>query len=808
MPGGPEVPAVGGRTSQKGAPMPSPELEAQTQELRIPKLVSVDGRTYPLQSAQIKTRAEGGLASTTLVQEFANPYDDPLEVIYTMPLPADGAVLGYTIRMGEKVIRGEIEPREKAEAMYKKALSEGRTAGLLEQDRTDTFMQRLGNLPPRTNATVEIEILQPLAFLAGTGANESGNAGPVWEYRFPTVVSARYEGEPGRVTDAERIDVDRDEDGGVPTRLGLSLTIADHIAALDTIASPSHEIVCISDANGTSVRFAGKSRLDRDLVIQWPAATDEVGVRVVEGRGLAGDDGRYALVTITPPRVTRAAYHRDLTVLIDASGSMGGPPLEIAKRVVSDLLRSLEPGDRFEVLEFANDTRRVTRGVEEATPKAIERCLRAICAICAGGGTEMAQAVEKALAPLRKDSQRQVVLVSDGQIGFESEIFAKMGHRLPAGVRVHAVGIGSAPNRALMSGVARAGRGIELIAGDEASAAGAARRLCAATVRPVLTNLTISGSAVCAAAPERPRDVFAGQPIVLAAELRAEGGVLEVSASLAGSEEVWAWRMDVPKMGTGVAPSAESMESSATEVCTTPLPIGALYGREAIADAEMGLMGIEPRGADQDLDDTVEALGMRHRITSRRTSLVAIAEEPSVDPLKPLRRERLAVELPAGVSAEGVGLWGRSDLARSIVGFMSLSKVGQGFETEALYQLADVPRAFTGKDTAHIGGATVVHIDGPEIVIEFLAPFDGFYLPVGEVIVYGVGKAMVLGEKSSPQGPHEKESVLRLTLRLEEGKTWPESDRVELRWGVPPELLGATEFSLTVEVRNAPDPAP
>ena len=39
-----------------------------------------------------------------------------------------------------------------------------------------------------------------------------------------------------------------------------------------------------------------------------------------------------------------------------------------------------------------------------------------------------------------------------------------------------------------------------------------------------------------------------------------------------------------------------------------------------------------------------------------RTSLIAISEEPTVDPKQPRRVERLAVEVPYGVSAEGAGL--------------------------------------------------------------------------------------------------------------------------------------------------------
>jgi Ca-activated chloride channel homolog len=76
------------------------------QERAAPRagLVSLDGRLYPLESAEIEARTEGGLALTTLRQRYRNPYEERLEVVYTLPLPADGAVMGYTIRVGDRVV--------------------------------------------------------------------------------------------------------------------------------------------------------------------------------------------------------------------------------------------------------------------------------------------------------------------------------------------------------------------------------------------------------------------------------------------------------------------------------------------------------------------------------------------------------------------------------------------------------------------------------------------------------------------------------------------------------------------------------
>jgi len=621
----------------------------QSQAPAAATLVSVDGRTYPLESAHLLARAEGGVAMSTLVQAYANPHDEPLEVVYTMPLPADGAVTGYTIEVGERVIRGEVQPREKANAAYREALYEGKVAGLLEEQRPDTFEQRLGNVPPRTRVKVTIDVLHPVAFLTPAGArtaagHEPAPTRPEWEYRFPTLVGVRYHGRPGRVPDRAALDPDRASRGEIPARMKLTVQVADEGGP--EAASTSHRVATGSDGVVESVD--GES-LDRDVIVRWPAARPQVGVRVAEGGGLEGDDGRYALVTVVPPVAPAVTFRRAVTVLLDASGSMSGLPLDLAKVVVGDLLRSLEPGDRFELLAFSNDVQRLTPGLVKLEPVALANALRRLGETQAAGGTEMVQAVAEAMKGAGDDAQRQVVLVTDGQIGFETEVVAQVASK--QNVRLHVVGVGHVPNRALTQQAAAAGRGLELLASSHAEANATARRLVTGTAHPVLTGVTVSGTALSGDLPEALRDVFAGQPLVFTVELSREGGTLDVQGSLAGSSDVWVHRTHVPPAGNGGA------------FPRTSLPIGALHGREAVsrwelllAAGEMFFHGGRPHHDRAALESRIEQVAMRHRIVSRRTSLVAIAEEPSVDPLAPRRRERLAVELPAGVSAAGLGL--------------------------------------------------------------------------------------------------------------------------------------------------------
>jgi Ca-activated chloride channel family protein len=736
--------------------MPVASALPQPAGTRTTGLVSVDGRAYPLESARIDARAEGGVAVTALTQKYRNPYREPLEVAYTLPLPADGAVIGYTIRLGDKVIRGEVERREEALAAYRDALFEGRAAGLLEQDRADTFTQRLGSLPAGASVEVQIRVLQPLGFLPAVERHP-----PRWEYRFPTVVGARYEGGEGRVPDADRLDVDRADGQGTLARLDLSLLVADGPPSRLAVHAPAHAISCEADGVGARVALREAARLDRDLVIRWTAAAEEVGLRVVEGPGLEGDGGRYALLTLTPPAAAERFLARDLTILIDASGSMSGQPIGRAKALAAALIRGLDPGDRFEVIAFASQARRLTRGPVEATPNRIRAALAAIESLQAGGATEMAAAIQEALRPLREDAQRQVVLLTDGYIGFEAEVIGHVLRDLPAGSRVHAAGIGSAPNRTLTRGIACAGRGCEVFVGDDRAAAEAAARLRHATARPVLTEIGVAGSALRALAQERPADVFEGQPLVLAVELAPGDGVLEVRGRMAGEREPWTRAVHVPP--SSAADPAGARPAGAPAV--TPLPLGALFGRVAIDGLELRLSATGDR--HEEIEAQIEALGIRHRIASRRTSLVAIAEEPSVDPRAPRRRERLAVEMPAGVSAEGTGLlrgpmeaWRGATVAHSLVAEHRLYK---------RTSRAELGMAF----------ARILHLDGPDLVIEFEVPWDGFEMPRGTVTVrWSQSLATVDEEASSPPGPHARGLTVRLALRLGRGRRW------ESRWEI------------------------
>jgi Ca-activated chloride channel family protein len=593
-------------------------------------MVTADGRTLPLRGASLTADAKAGVIRVTLEQRFSNPYAEPLGVSYQMPLPADAAVSGFQFRIGDQRVIGEVDTKKKARERFDEAVLEGRTAALLDQERSALFTQAVGNIPPHTEVVSELTLDQKLAFLPEG----------YWEWRFPTVVAPRYLSAEGRVPDAARVTVDV-ADPELPVKLSLQLSVRDRLPQGARPESPSHALHTVRGVQRFEVGFAAEAgaSLDRDVVVRWRAGETDPGVELDTGRPRDGavSGSAYGLLTLVPPSrdARMQSVPRDLIILLDTSGSMGGTPIAQSQRVAAALIDSLDENDLLELIEFSNTARRWRGGPVRATANNRKDAQAWVLALEAGGGTEMHTGVIEALAPLRQDAQRQVVLMTDGLIGFESEIVQAICERLPPGSRVHTVGIGSGVNRSLTSPAARAGRGIEVIIGLDEDAERAAQRVLARTAQPLVTRVEISGSAIEGVAPLRPVDLYAGAPALAAVKLKAHGGEIVVRGMTANGELLE--RIEVRPIERGEGSPA----------------IATLYAREAVEDLEVELAaGGDARG----IDHRITSLGLDFQISTRLTSWVAVSRSATVDPRAPKRHQNVPQELPYGMSAEGLGL--------------------------------------------------------------------------------------------------------------------------------------------------------
>lgn len=603
-------------------PQPAPSQEGG-------RLVSTSGRTLPLERTEIRAEGGGGLARTVLVQHFRNPHPEALRVTYKLPLPADGAVGGFSFRIGDELVEGEVDRKQAARERFERALVEGRTAALVEQERSSLFTQEVGNIPPGETVICEIIVDHPLKWLS-EGA---------WEYRFPTVVGARYMGSSAQTPDAGRLAVDVSREKMEP-RLQLELRVTDEITRPSALESPSHAVELTPAAEHQVVAFrrGAPVRLDRDVVVRWPVAKLEVGVQLAVMRrpGDAKEEG-FGLLTIVPPAPEAQArpVARDLIFLIDTSGSMSGRPLEQATSIAAAMIDTLHDEDQLEIIEFSSAPRAYQGAPIRATAQNKKDAIRWLRALRASGSTEMESAIRRAIDPLRKGSQRQVVLITDGYIGFEERIVKYVLDELPRSCRVHTVGVGSAVNRTLTQGVARAGGGVEVVLGVDEDVERPAARLLARTADPVVIELDVRGPGLTQVVPVRLPDLYAGAPALIPVRLDAQGGEVVVRGRTADGPFEARVPFDAIGLGSGSGALAK------------------LFAREWVEDLETyRMIANDPN----DTDDQIEAVGLEFRIATRKTSWVAVSRERRVAEGMDRRTEEMPQEVPHGVSIAGFGL--------------------------------------------------------------------------------------------------------------------------------------------------------
>jgi Ca-activated chloride channel family protein len=596
-------------------------------------LVSLDGRTLPLHATTISGRVRGGYGRIALEQRFVNAYAEPLRVTYQVPLPSDGAVAGFRFRIGEEEIVGEVDRKDRARERFEQAILDGHTAALLEQDRSSLFTQEVGNIPPGVEVVVTLEVDCKLRWLPDADAGRGG-----WELRFPTVVAPRYLGATARVHDGGRVAVEV-ADRPRPIAMSIALEIAEPLSEGGRVRSPSHALDVTSSGGVHRVSLADdRAGLDRDVVVRWPVVAASVGITLDTGRPASSHPGAaygHGLLTLVPPSRVPTAIARDLVVLLDTSGSMHGEPLSQARHVTSALVQSLGDGDSLELIEFSNAPRRFSPRALPMTAANKALALKWIAGLSASGGTEMRTGILEALAGLRDEAQRQVVVITDGLIGFEEEVVGEIMRRLPEGSRVHTVGVGSAVNRSLTTPAARAGRGVEVIVGIGEDPERAAARVLAHTCAPIVVDVRLEGDALAETAPARLPDLFAGAPALVAARLLPQGGELVVRGRTADGP--WSARVHVPAVQPGDGSPS----------------LSALFAREKVEDLEL-----RHAAGDRSVDEAIAALGIEYRIATRLTSWIAVSASAKVDPRDPSRRESIPQELPHGMSIEGLGLRG------------------------------------------------------------------------------------------------------------------------------------------------------
>ena len=397
---------------------------------------------------------------------------------------------------------------------WKYSRSEGKSASLLEQDRPNVFTMNVANIMPGDRIQVELRYTELLVPTDG-----------VYEVVYPTVVGPRYSNQPAAAAPAEdrfvasptlgqgtpptySFSLDARISSGIPL---AALSVPSHAARIDwTGKTQAHVTLDPSEKDGGNRDFLLRYRL--------AGAAIESGLLLQQGDRDGSGENFFLLMVEPPARVTPEQIPpREYVFIVDVSGSMHGYPLDTAKLLLRDLVGGLRPTDTFNVILFSGASQLMAPRSVPASADNIAQALALIDRQDGGGGTELLPALQQAMTlPEAGGTSRSFVVVTDGYIAGERATFQYIRSHLGK-ANVFSFGIGTAVNRFLIEGVARAGLGEPFVVTDPSEGPDAAARFKSYIESPVLTDIEVAydGFQVVDVEPASIPDLMARRPIVV-----------------------------------------------------------------------------------------------------------------------------------------------------------------------------------------------------------------------------------------------------------------------------------------------------
>ncbi len=593
------------------------------QAIKMGQLVVADelASSLPLESTEVTAQVLGPLATVSVSQRFGNPLQEVAEIDYLFPLPHQAAVVHFELQVGERRIEGDLQELEQARAAYAEALQEGRRAGLLEERRPNLFSVRIGNVLPGE------QILATMRYQARLEYDDGD-----YEFVFPMGITPKFHDpeHPGEGQGTSAPIAGENEPIG-PVEITLSV---DAGTPAGEPSSPSHPIqVTRLDERRFTVRLAGHQIPDHDFVLRYPVAREALAAAAWV---TTTDDGEVFMATLLPPAMDEEASPppREFVFVLDRSGSMSGQPIEQARNALRACLRTLNPDDLFRILLFDNQLEWFRPEPSGVTQEEVDAADAYLAGVSGRGGTMIVGALKEALnLPADPERSRYLVFLTDGAVSAEARALEEVRQRIGR-ARLFTFGVGPSVNRALLSQLARLGRGTAEFLGLDEDIEGAIIRFQDRVSFPVLTDLKLQwkNAKVWDLHPVQIPDLYVGQPLEIVGRLkrgRSKTAELLVTGTAEGPVEM---KLALPSGGDQEPAIQRAWARARVDDLLEAIEVG---GREAHKSRA-----------------EVIGLALEHKLVTSYTAFVALDSEVAAEGGK-ARKIRVSQPLPQGLDLAG-----------------------------------------------------------------------------------------------------------------------------------------------------------
>lgn len=450
------------------------------------------------------------LAVTTLYITINNRAPRPAEAEMILPVPEGAVFKSFTFDGAAAGSTARLLPKDEARRLYESIVARSKDPALLEFAGTGALKSSV--FPVAAGGTQHVRITWEQLLTA------DGNR---VDYVLPRTEALEY---------------------NVPWTFTAQIKSSSPVGA---IYSPSHDIRTENIAAGGPTKVTltgGAGRQPGSMRLSILRQQDGMSASLTACPDERGNGG-YFLMLIAPPakRADVQPMKREVTLVLDKSGSMAGGKLDQVKTAALQVIEGLADGEAFNLIVY-------NESVESFSPspvlKSKETTLKIrdyISALRPSGGTNIHDSLLQALRqPPTPGMLPMILFLTDGlpTVGTTSEkqIREAAARENPHRRRIFTFGVGVDVNTPLLSAIARGARGTSsfVIPGEdvEMKVGTVTRRLTG----PLLADVTLSckeQGRIQDILPSKMPDVFESDQIVM---LGRYAGTAPLQFSLTGRD--------------------------------------------------------------------------------------------------------------------------------------------------------------------------------------------------------------------------------------------------------------------------------
>jgi Ca-activated chloride channel family protein len=447
----------------------------------------------------VDVNIDNQIAETAVDQVFINNFHRDIEGTYIFPISEDASISKFSMYIGGEEIKGEILDRQEARRIYEDIVRRKQDPALLEYFKDGMFKARVYPIPAHGETRVKLGYSEMLKL-----------NGEVCGYRY-TLNTEKFSKDPLQ---------------------SVKLTVQiNSNQPIKSIYSPSHNIR-VEKENDHKARVTyveENTRPDKDFLLYYTVSDEDIGFNLLPFED--EDHQRYFLAMISPQVEVPAdkTLRKEMVFILDTSGSMKGEKIEQAKGALDFCLNSLNPEDRFNVIDFDDQVRSFKQVAVRATRDNVRAAKEFVEACEADGGTNINEALLTALDQIGSESKRSFAMfLTDGlpTVGITDikSILLNVKDNNSSGVRIFVFGVGYDVNAHFLDKLAQDNHATSDYVSPDEDIEVKVSSFYKKVSHPILTDIQLSFGNVETydVYPKELPDIFKGSQLLLLGKYRGQ----------------------------------------------------------------------------------------------------------------------------------------------------------------------------------------------------------------------------------------------------------------------------------------------